>query len=68
MFRMTAGQGKRIVATGTIAARYDHLDHARPGGPCNNGITIGVETVMSEVDADIDQIGTDIDPGTGYHR
>jgi hypothetical protein len=68
MSRMTPGQGKRFVATRTIAARYDHLDHTGLGGSCNNGITITVKAVMSEVDADIDQIATVIDPGTGYHR
>jgi hypothetical protein len=50
----------RLARAGTGAAGYYHLDHAGLRRACNHGVTIAIEAVVSEIDADIDQ-------GTGYH-
>jgi hypothetical protein len=50
----------RLVRARAVAAGYYHLDYAGLRRPCNHGVTIAIEAVVSEIDADIDQ-------GTGYH-
>lgn len=49
-------------STGTRPARasYHHLHYASRHGARNDGVTISIETVVRQIDTDIDQ-------GTGYH-
>ena len=49
-----------LARAGTRAAGYYHLDHAGLCRTCNHSVTIAIEAVVSEIDADIYQ-------GTGYH-
>ena len=57
---VSARQFDRVMRAGTVAAGDDHLDHAGLRRPCNHSVTIIIEAVVSEIDADIYQ-------GTGYH-
>ncbi len=57
---VSARDRDRLMGALSVAARDDHLNHASVRSASNHGVTIAVEAVMSEIDADIDQ-------GTGYH-
>ncbi len=69
--RMYAGGGKELPGMGTrhfnglmgtrpARASHHHLHYASRHSACNDGVTIGIEAVVSEIDTDIYQ-------GTGYH-
>ena len=58
--RMCTGHLNSFTSAGCARASYHHLHHASGHRACNDRVTIGIEAVVSEIDADIYQ-------GTGYH-
>ena len=54
--RMLACQFDGAARAILARAGDDHLAHADGGGALHDGLAIGVETVVGEVDADIDEI------------